>query len=105
MTLGPWEGRAVAFVIGKSTKHIFPIRTPLIIDIPGCGIGVLLRMVWVLGLVTYRAIRGERDAETEYSEIVFEHDGELFMIPPPLYNDEKVEVVDNKPPPASAINL
>jgi hypothetical protein len=42
MNLGRWEGRAVAFVIG-------------------CGIGVLLRMFWVLGIVAYRTLRGERD--------------------------------------------
>jgi len=79
MTLGPWEGRAVAFVIG-------------------CGLGVLLRMVWVLCVITYRTIRGERDEELEYSQVLFHHHAEEFMVPPPVYNDEKVETVDNKPP-------
>jgi hypothetical protein len=78
MALGPWEGRAVAFVIG-------------------CGIGVLLRMVWVMCIITYRMIRGERDEETEYAELIFEHDAEELIVPPPRYNDEKVEAVDNKP--------
>lgn len=39
MNLGRWEGRAVAFVIG-------------------CGIGVLLRMFWVLAVVSFRTVRG-----------------------------------------------
>ncbi|KAG6886574.1 hypothetical protein C0995_006816 [Termitomyces sp. Mi166 len=53
-TLGPWEGRAVAFVLG-------------------CGIGVLLRMIWVLGVVVYRVLRGpSREEETDsYTEILF----------------------------------
>jgi hypothetical protein len=36
--LGPWEGKVVAFVLG-------------------CGIGVLLRMVWVLSVIAYRPSR------------------------------------------------
>ncbi|KNZ82059.1 hypothetical protein J132_08405 [Termitomyces sp. J132] len=52
MALGPWEGRAVAFVLG-------------------CGIGVLLRMIWVLAIVTYRLLRGPRLEENEYTEILF----------------------------------
>ncbi|EJF65612.1 hypothetical protein DICSQDRAFT_133207 [Dichomitus squalens LYAD-421 SS1] len=63
MALGPWEGRAVAFVLG-------------------CGIGVLLRMVWVMVLVTARAFRGSRDEETEY-EVVF--DEAEMLVPPPQY--------------------
>jgi len=78
MSLGPWEGRAVAFVIG-------------------CGIGVLLRMVWVMGIITYRMIRGERDEESDYTTIVFEQHAEEYVVPPPQYTDEKVEAVDNKP--------
>jgi len=78
MALGPWEGRAVAFVIG-------------------CGIGVLLRMIWVMCIITYRMIRGERDEEPEYAQLIFEHDAEELVVPPPQYNDEKVETVDNKP--------
>jgi len=78
MSLGPWEGRAVAFVIG-------------------CGIGVLLRMVWVMAIITYRMIRGERDEEPDYTTIVFEQHAEEYVIPPPQYIDEKVEAIDNKP--------
>jgi hypothetical protein len=55
-------------------------------------------MVWVMVIVTYRMIRGERDDEAEYAEIVFEHDAEELVMPPPQYTDEKVDVADNKPP-------
>ncbi|KAL1743786.1 hypothetical protein HDZ31DRAFT_40159 [Schizophyllum fasciatum] len=72
MTLGPWEGRAVAFVLG-------------------CGIGVLLRMLWVLAVVGYRTVRGESE-EAEY-QIVCEQidDAENIAVPPPNYTlvDEK----------------
>lgn len=64
MALGPWEGRAVAFVLG-------------------CGIGVLLRMFWVLTVVTYRAIRGERDEE--YTIIEEYNSAEDTVVPPPTY--------------------
>ncbi|KAI0665860.1 hypothetical protein C8Q78DRAFT_1083436 [Trametes maxima] len=68
MALGPWEGRAVAFVLG-------------------CGIGVLLRMMWVMVLVTARAIRGgsgREDSEEEAYEVVFDDEAEL-LVPPPQY--------------------
>ncbi|KAI0746187.1 hypothetical protein C8Q76DRAFT_51058 [Earliella scabrosa] len=65
MSLGPWEGRAVAFVLG-------------------CGIGVLLRMVWVMVLVTARAIRGSRDDETDY-DVVFDEAEAEMLVPPPQY--------------------
>jgi len=44
MSLGPWEGRIVAFVLG-------------------CGIGVLLRMVWVLAVLLVRGVRGTPERE------------------------------------------
>jgi hypothetical protein len=78
MSLGPWEGRVVAFVIG-------------------CGIGVLLRMIWVMGIITYRMIRGERNEESHYTTIVFEQATDEYVAPPPQYIDEKVEAIDNKP--------
>ncbi|KAG2001901.1 hypothetical protein CC2G_004885 [Coprinopsis cinerea AmutBmut pab1-1] len=80
MSLGPWEGRAVAFVLG-------------------CGLGVLLRMIWVLTVVTYRSIRGSD--ETEYVQVtVFDEDEEdqrrnTPISAPPAYVypvDEKVEL-------------
>jgi hypothetical protein len=75
MSLGPWEGRAVAFVLG-------------------CGIGVLLRMFFVLSIVLYRSLRGSED-EHEYEEVlVFEVDeNESRRSAPPAYVypvDEKV---------------
>ncbi|KAF8965567.1 hypothetical protein BDZ97DRAFT_767406 [Flammula alnicola] len=74
VNLGRWEGRAVAFVLG-------------------CGIGVLLRMFWVLTLVMYRAVRGQRRDENEYSHIttIFEE----YEPAPPNYTfpvDEKVAI-------------
>ncbi|KAF8321501.1 hypothetical protein F5887DRAFT_927812 [Amanita rubescens] len=67
MTLGPWEGRAVAFVLG-------------------CGLGVLLRMMWVLSVITFRAIRGRKAEETEYT-IIHEYieDDEAPTSAPPSY--------------------
>ncbi|KAI0297217.1 hypothetical protein B0F90DRAFT_1741182 [Multifurca ochricompacta] len=46
MLLGPWEGRIVAFVLG-------------------CGIGVLLRMFWVLTVLAVRAFRSTPEPEEE----------------------------------------
>jgi len=75
MTLGPWEGRAVAFVLG-------------------CGLGVLLRMMWVLSVITFRAIRGPKAEPTEYT-IIHEYveDDEVFSPAPPsyVYVDEKAD--------------
>lgn len=72
MALGPWEGRAVAFVLG-------------------CGIGVLLRMFWVMAVLAYRTFSGARDEDLlEDSYIVFEQDAESIFVPPPQYTDEKV---------------
>jgi hypothetical protein len=75
MTLGPWEGRAVAFVLG-------------------CGIGVLLRMFWVLTVIAYRLFRGEREEDVQYIAVVCDHydDGEEAVVPPPpqYIIDEKV---------------
>lgn len=69
--LGPWEGRAVAFVLG-------------------CGIGVLLRMMWVMTVITYRMIRGGNDESREYT-LVCEHYAEEILVPPPQYTYEKME--------------
>ncbi|KAG7439458.1 uncharacterized protein BT62DRAFT_938952 [Guyanagaster necrorhizus] len=75
MMLGPWEGRAVAFVLG-------------------CGIGVLLRMIWVLTLVSYRAFRGERETH-EYSHLPHGNAEEIVVAPPTyIYVDEKTPIVD-----------
>ncbi|KAF8907948.1 hypothetical protein CPB84DRAFT_1959485 [Gymnopilus junonius] len=63
--LGRWEGRAVAFVLG-------------------CGIGVLLRLFWVLSIVMYRAIRGRRDDEHEYTHVAFVEEYEEPPVLSPL---------------------
>lgn len=77
MALGPWEGRAVAFVLG-------------------CGIGVLLRMLWVLAIVSYRLIKGPKEDENKYTEIlvVEEYDDAEMVAPAPptyTYSDEKAD--------------
>jgi len=81
MALGPWEGRAVAFVLG-------------------CGIGVLLRMMWVLLVVTLRTIKGspEPDTNGEYQHILFEpYDAEEIFVAPPTYHvDEKLPIVEEE---------
>jgi hypothetical protein len=72
MALGPWEGRAVAFVLG-------------------CGIGVLLRMFWIMSLLTYRMMKNRPEQETGYI-VIAESSAEDILVPPPHYTDEKVEV-------------
>ncbi|TCD67318.1 hypothetical protein EIP91_000288 [Steccherinum ochraceum] len=83
VSLGTWEGRIVAFVLG-------------------CGIGVLLRMMWVLGLVLIRSVRGSREEpEPSADEVVYYEGVVLFdeadhtppqytaATPAPEYTDEK----------------
>ncbi|KAG6332390.1 hypothetical protein ID866_6700 [Astraeus odoratus] len=79
--LGPWEGRAVAFVLG-------------------CGLGVLLRMFWVLSVLAYRTIRGEREEVQGY--IVLNQDVEPVFVAPPEYADEKRQVVEDDKRPIDA---
>jgi hypothetical protein len=66
MALGPWEGRIVAFVLG-------------------CGIGVLVRMFFVLTVLLVRAIRGNPVPEDETTIFVYAEE-----IAPPY------EVIDEK---------
>ncbi|KAJ8487074.1 hypothetical protein ONZ45_g14452 [Pleurotus djamor] len=74
--LGPWEGRAVAFVLG-------------------CGIGVLLRMFWVLAILSYRSMRGPKE-EDEYTHIVEFVEAEEIFVAPPNYTlaDEKAPITE-----------
>jgi len=77
MTLGPWEGRAFAFVLG-------------------CGIGVLLRMFWVLAVVGYRMFKGtSANGNTEYTQIFVVEELEAVPEPAPayVYPAEKTEAV------------
>ena len=69
----------------------------------GCGIGVLLRMLWVMVLVTARAFRGSRDEDEAY-DVVF--DEAEMLVPPPQYTiiqgSEAVPVaVDEKKEPVA----
>lgn len=68
--LGPWEGRAVAFVLG-------------------CGLGVLLRMFFVMTLLVVRRIRGQPTRQIQ----LLEEPETAYVILPPSYSPE---VVDEK---------
>lgn len=64
----------------------------------GCGIGVLLRMIWVMGIVMYRFVRGTKGRDIDendfvYDVVVFDPDAESIVLPPPEYTDEKVALV------------
>jgi hypothetical protein len=74
MSLGPWEGRAVAFVLG-------------------CGIGVLLRMVWVMSIIAYRMLRGDR--EPHIIQLVCEEQDAELIVAPPQYIQEKVILIED----------
>jgi hypothetical protein len=85
MNLGRWEGRAVAFVLG-------------------CGIGVLLRMLYILSVVMYRTVKGQHGEEQhEYSQItIIEEIVDNPKFSPPSYVDEKAPiVVETETVPAS----
>jgi len=77
--LGKWEGRAVAFVFGA-------------------GLGVLLRMFYVLAVVAYRtARRSGREEEEHYVLFVEEveedhHQPTPVAVAPPSYTDEKAPI-------------
>ena len=69
LTLGPWEGRLVAFVIG-------------------CGIGSLLRMFFVLSVIAYRTFsRRNEEREMHQVEVIFE----AVPTSPPTYSSYPVE--------------
>lgn len=97
LNLGTWEGRAVAFVLG-------------------CGIGVLLRMFWVLAVVFIRSIRGAASSNEDfyrgdgYTAIAFvEHieDEQHQASPPPTYVypvDEKI-MLDEQQKDAAKVPL
>jgi hypothetical protein len=96
MALGPWEGRAVAFVLGESFCFIYSFAPSfylrLTIFILGCGIGVLLRMVWVMAILTYRMVKGDSDESGEYAAVCDHYRAEEILVPPPQYTyDEKSE--------------
>lgn len=88
MALGPWEGRAVAFVIGA-------------------GIGVLIRMLWVFGVLFYRGCSND---DKEYSAVPDDDEDENVarrtpLSAPPTYVypiDEKVRFEHVEAPKAPA---
>jgi len=79
MMLGKWQGRAVAFVVG-------------------CGLGVLLRMFFVLTVILYRSVRcGSQAEELAQYGIVLREDPEDIAVPPPHFIvDEKVALLEDK---------
>jgi len=75
LTLSPWEGRALSFVIG-------------------CGIGVLLRMLYVFSVLAYRCflvqprLRLEDRQEEELAPAADATVQPLVHAPPPEYNEK-----------------
>lgn len=69
----------------------------------GCGIGVLLRMFWVLAVLVVRTVRGTNDtASTDnlvFHEVIFT-DAEDLVVPPPNYTlDEKAPLYPTEEKP------
>ncbi len=101
MTLGAWEGRIVAFVLGVFvvlTLSLLALMTPFL-TVVGCGIGVLLRMFWVLTVLLVRALRSGPVREPEEETTIFVYAEEVA--PPYGAIDEKkasdvVPVVENR---------
>jgi len=79
--LGKWEGRAVAFVFGA-------------------GLGVLLRMFYVLTVVAFRTMKRSNRPTEEQQYVIFveelEQEAEptpINVVAPPQYmKDEKVPI-------------
>jgi hypothetical protein len=77
LTLSPWEGRALSFVVG-------------------CGIGVLLRMLYVFSVLAYRCffvqprLRPEDRQEEERAPATdaTAEQQPLMQAPPPEYNEK-----------------
>jgi hypothetical protein len=51
-------------------------------------------MFWVMSVLAYRTVRGERLEEVSHGYIMFEHDAENNFVPPPEYTDEKVKIAE-----------
>ncbi|KAF8587992.1 hypothetical protein K439DRAFT_716941 [Ramaria rubella] len=73
MMLGPWEGRAVSFILG-------------------CGIGVLIRMFWVLAVLAIRSVKGKKQEEEFLGDEVL-YEEEEHLLPPQYVVEEKSEPV------------
>ena len=59
----------------------------------GCGIGVLLRMLFVLAIITYRAVKGQREEEHEYSQVITIEPYEDAAHLPAYSADEKIKII------------
>jgi len=86
LNLGAWEGIAVAFVLG-------------------CGIGVLLRMFFVLAIITYRAVKGQREEEHEYAQVVTIEQYEDAEHLPAYPADEKIKITTVEVPTDEKIKI
>lgn len=62
----------------------------------GCGIGVLLRMFWVLSVLAYRTIRGEREDSQVHEYIILDQDMETVFVAPPEYSDQKQAIIEDQ---------
>jgi hypothetical protein len=51
-------------------------------------------MFWVMSVLVYRTVRGERPEEVSHGYILFEHDAENIFVPPPEYTDEMMKVAE-----------
>ncbi|KAI0284520.1 hypothetical protein BC826DRAFT_1055813 [Russula brevipes] len=71
VSLGPWEGRVVAFILG-------------------CGIGVLLRMFWVLAVLLARGGRSTPEREEETILVYAEE------VAPPYEEGEEKRLLDGE---------
>lgn len=53
-------------------------------------------MFWVLSVLAYRTVRGEREETADREYIVYEQVPETLFVAPPQYVDEKVNVEAHK---------
>jgi len=76
-SLSPWEGRAMSFVLG-------------------CGLGVLLRMIWVFILLAIRAFRSQRVTQRPLSLSTEDAGDEAKeeLLAPPEYNEKRLGTPD-----------
>lgn len=51
-----------------------------------------MRMFWVLSVLAYRTVRGEREETLDREYFVYEQVPETLFVAPPQYVDEKVSV-------------
>lgn len=101
MSLGAWEGRAMAFVFGMSFSPIHYPAASLTYFVSGCGIGVLIRMFFVLALVAFRSFKGKEKAcisleDVDEQRLVVDAVNAETTPPTYTYADEKTSIEDAK---------